>query len=463
MQSQRISIKLIIIASLVLLSLIPLHLIDLQTDERKARHNGVEKEISKNWGESQQVTGPILVLPSRLTVKTNDSQTYSKNITYCLPDILEVNSKVGPEVRYRGIFKVVVYNIDLHYEGNFTLSDEIFDNPDKEILWDEAYILVGIPDMRGIRQEVKMKWNNDTLTFIPGTITSDLISSGMNASLKKSDSAQRSFHYSFNLNLNGSKEIKFIPIGKTTKVNVTSSWDNPSFTGAFLPTQRTINNKGFDATWEVAYFGRNFPQNWLNYESSTLNIINSFNQSSFGVSFLFPIDFYQNVERSTKYGILFIALTFLGLFLFEILTFIKIHPMHYLLVGFGMCLFYLLLLSFTEQFEFFGAYLISSSSIILLITLFVAKILKSKSKSLILCLELILLYSYLYVLLQMVDYALMLGSIGLFIILAMLMYLTRNIDWYAVNSSVKKSMFDAEMTEKFKPNLENETTINKKI
>ena len=218
-------------------------------------------------------------------------------------------------------------------------------------------------------------------------------------------------------------------MGKQNAVQVKSTWADPSFIGSFLPVAREITQEGFTANWKVSHLGRSYPQFW-NSENQNGSYLSD---SDFGIKLLLPVDFYQKTQRSIKYGILFILLTFTVFFLFEVFNPIRLHFLQYMMVGIALCIFYLLLLSIAEQFGFVVAYLSAMVATVVLITGYSMAILQSKKHALMLGTLLILLYSYLYVLLHLQDYALLFGAIGLFLILATVMYITRNIDWYAVN------------------------------
>lgn len=242
----------------------------------------------------------------------------------------------------------------------------------------------------------------------------------------------RSFDFSLPLELNGSIGAFFAPFGRDTEVQLSSNWSSPSFQGMWLPASRTVNRDGFQATWSIPFLSRDYPQNWRFWS----NFENVISLSLFGVDMISPVDHYRMSQRSVKYQILFLVLTFVTLWLFEVLVKVRIHPVQYLLTGAGMCLFYLLELSLAEHFGFILAYTIASAAIVILITSYSAAILKSTKRALIVGAVVTLLYLYLYILLMIEDYALLVGSIGLFIVLATIMFLTRKVDWYSLKSII---------------------------
>ena len=223
--------------------------------------------------------------------------------------------------------------------------------------------------------------------------------------------------------MNGSKHLYFTPVGKTTRVHINSNWNSPSFTGSYLPDSREITDSGFVANWQVLHLNRNYPQVWKHE-------IYPLNSSNFGVDLLFPVDEYQKSYRSTKYAIMFISLTFIIFLFIEIINKRRVHPVQYLMVSAGMLIFYTLLLSLSEQFGFNIAYLISSFAVVSLTTYYTYIIFKSGKLTGLAGTVIGLLYVFLFTILQIQEYSLLLGSIGLFLILALVMYLSRKVDWY---------------------------------
>ena len=238
----------------------------------------------------------------------------------------------------------------------------------------------------------------------------------------------RSINYSFNLDLQGSHNLSFMPVGSNTNITLESSWSSPSFNGNFIPDARDVSEQGFTANWEVLQLNRNFPQYWTG-EGQAYNLAGSV----FGIDFILPMDDYQKSMRSAKYAVMTVVLTFLIFFLVEILTKRKIHPFQYTLVGLSLSLFYVLLISLSEHSNFNTAYLISALAVILMISLYSISVFNSKKHSFLLVAVLTGIYGFLFVTLQLTDYALLMGSIGLMLILATTMYFTRNINWYNIN------------------------------
>ncbi len=293
----------------------------------------------------------------------------------------------------------------------------------EDFVWSDAFISLGISDMKGLNDLITFEVNGQKIQVHPGIETDDILSSGVSIPLD-TVSSNEEMDFSFDLNLNGSESLLFAPMGKETTVHLNSTWPDPSFVGNFLPAHHETSQQGFEADWKILHLNRNFPQKWTGSN-------NQITAATFGVKLLVPVDEYQKNMRTAKYAFMFIGLTFLSFFMIELLNKKLIHPIQYLLIGFSLLVFYTLLLSFSEQMAFRYAYLISSVATIGLITSYTKGVLKDKLQTGIIFLILVLLYAYLYIVLQLQDLALMIGSIGLFSILSLVMYLTRKIDWFS--------------------------------
>ena len=392
--------------------------------EREYRQKEVIKEISSKWGSAQTIEGPFLTLSCDheyfLTDDKGDKKVYktSKNVTV-LPHELNIESEIIPEIRYRGIFKSVLYTTKLKISGNFTnINDSIF-NVDNKILSKSGDLILGITDLKGVKQQIKVNWNELNLMAEPGL--SGIVDSGVKTPVKINE--EETYNFNINLTLNGSERIYFTPVGKTTNISTISNWTDPSFIGAFLPDERDLQESGFTADWSVLHLNRNYPQVWDGKIFDT-------SASRFGVELLMPVDQYQKTTRTSKYAIMFIGLTFLAFFMLEIMHKKRVHPVQYTLIGFGLVIFYSLLLSLSEHIGFGPAYWAAASAIVLLIGFYTKSVMKSSKQSLIISGILSLLYVFLYILLQLQDFALLLGSFGLFVGLAIVMFVSRNIDWY---------------------------------
>ncbi|HEX8618933.1 MAG TPA: cell envelope integrity protein CreD [Thermoanaerobaculia bacterium] len=423
-------VELIILGALALVLTLGLAMIGGLVNERAQRAANVRSEIASSWGQRQIVGGPVLVVPFYVRyIDVNGKPAVMKERARFLPARLKTSGRLHPDRRQRGIYDTVLYRAHLGVEGTFTRPDlSMWNIPPADVLWNEAVITIGITDLRGIGGNPAIKWRGSDVKFSGGTGDARLWTTGLNAPVPISAETLE-YPFSFDLRLNGSEEISFLPLGGETIVELESAWADPSFSGAYLPESRTVTQSGFKARWNVSSLARSYPQQWRDRGDEERNAFNSVAASAFGVGLFSPVGHYQKAERSIKYGVLFIMLTFLTFFLYELLSPVTLHPVQYFLVGGALCLFYLLLLSISEHATFGIAYAIGSAATVALISAYSAALLQSRLRVLGLTGVLALLYGYLYVLLQLEDWALLMGSIGLFLILALVMYATRRVDW----------------------------------
>ena len=423
---QSVTVKFIVIGLLTLALLIPSLMISELIREREQTRDEAIREVSSKWGNNQTLVGPVLTVPYRTWVKKSDGEvTFKTQHAHFLPERLSIDGVVNPEIRYRGIYKVILYESKITFSGDFIRPDfKTLGIDSGQVLWEQAFVSVGIPDMRGIQEDIKIGFDGKEYGVSPGLTSRDVMESGVAARIAlPNDPARSSYTFNFSLNLNGSESLSFVPVGKTTSVKVHSTWNTPHFDGAFLPDERKIDDNGFTATWSVLHLNRNFPQQWLDDEYDV-------SDWAFGVTLLFPVDQYQKSNRASKYAIMFIGLTFLVFFFTEVLNRMRVHPIQYLFIGFALCIFYVLLISLAEHLGFGMSYLVAALAIIVLLTAYAASILKKRKLVATVGLVLIALYSYLYTILQLEDYSLLIGSIVLFIVMAVMMYLSRNVDWH---------------------------------
>lgn len=421
-------LKIVTIGILSLILMIPVVIVSELVTERQSRQEEASAEIASKWGEAQRITGPMLTIPydTYELNKEGERVNLSRNHAHFLPETLNIQGELMPELRYRGIYKVPVFKTRIMLNGFFHAPEMNLNEPYAEIHWKEAFLTLGISDLRGINQAIDFSWNNQASVCEPGTRISGMIPSGVTI-LNPLDPELESTTYPFSitLSLNGSENLSFIPLGRETTANIQSSWADPGFDGAFLPNEREISADGFKANWKVLELNRNYPQSWTNRDVK-------FDESAFGVNLVTPVESYQVTERSTKYALLFIGLTFGVFFFLEILRKLRVHPIQYILVGLGLGLFYLLLLSLSEHLGFRMAYVLASLAIVLMIAGYARSIFKDTRMALIMGSFLAALFGFLYILLQLEDFALLFGSIGLFAILSTVMVLSRKIDWYSV-------------------------------
>ncbi|GLR20080.1 cell envelope integrity protein CreD [Portibacter lacus] len=425
---QSVSLKLFTISILGLCLLIPSAMVKNIIHERSGLNYNANLEVRSKWALAQNICAPILSVPVIQEVIHEKKTSFVKSYYHFLPEDLNINSQVTPQNLRRGIYEVIVYNSVLKMDGSFSMPEEFDAQNFQDVLWEDAFITVGISDLRGIKNDVNLKWNEENIKSTPGSKISGIIPSGLSFPLSDLNENFNAKQFDLFIDLQGSEKLTFIPLGKNTNLSMQSPWDSPSFTGSFLPDDRIVEKDGFTANWKVLQLNRNFPQHWQG-EAYGYQL----KEAAFGVDFILPSDAYQKSIRSIKYALMNIALTFLIFFIVEVFTKVRIHPFQYIMVGLSIILFYILLVSVSEHLSFDKSYLISGTAVIGMIYLYSLSVFKSLKFSLYLLGLSILNYGFIYITLQMTDYALLLGAVSMTIILAGVMYGTRNIDWYNLN------------------------------
>lgn len=436
-----ITARMLMVGFLIIILLIPLSFIDSLIRERAFRQQDVVNEINDKWGNHVLVYGPILKLPyntySETKIYDEKTKTYLKetqthvNYAYIFPEKLTTDISVNSKTLNRGNFESAVFTTDMTLSG-FYIPTDLTDKDIKpeDIIWEKASIILETSNLKGIKNEVLIKLKNSNYTFQTNYNNDDknrsnqldILETGF---LNQSNiNGTENANFNIKISFNGSKQIELIPIGKTTDMSMKSNWADPSFIGNYLPNDETkeISKNGFKADWKVLHINRAFSQQHLNK-------IPNLSEFAFGTKFMVMVDEYQKSERSAKYGFLVIALTFLIFFLIQTLSKINIHPFQYLMIGLALTMFYTLLVSISEHSNFLKAYLIAGISVIVLITLYSKSILKTFKFPVFIGASLTALYTFIYVIIQLENYALLVGSIGLFLILAIVMYVSRKIDW----------------------------------
>jgi inner membrane protein len=437
-------LKMMLIAILVLLLLIPLSMVQSVLQERLQRRDGAIQEITSTWGKEQVIMGPVLIIPYKHNRKAWTQELVNSQIqqvqvnetiqsrAYFLPSVLAAAGEIKPDRLHRGIYETVVYSGKLNLSGKFSPPsfEELGVNAD-QILWDEAEIAISITDLRGAKESLQIKAGDQIIPLKPGNKLTGF-EGGVYARIKGLNTQTAGIPFETSITLNGSRNLRLAPVGVNNDVRLASSWPDPSFQGAFLPTGRKDGADGFSAHWQIPYYGRSYPQQWTDENPISADKVLS---SLFGVDLVPMLDSYRYVERSIKYGILLIALLFTTFFLFEIISGLCIHAFQYSLVGIALCLFYLGLLALSELMSFGAAYWISAAATSLMIALYSLKVLRSPGRGGIIAVGLALVYVFLFVILRLQDYSLIVGTAGLFLTLAIVMFVTRNLDWYARDGS----------------------------
>ena len=428
-------IRVIFIGFVMLLLQIPIGMISSQINDRQMTRNQAFNDITDKWGKQQTLIGPRLAIPYyELTTWKNKEGglEQSKKLRHAifLPETLDISADVKNGIRYRGLFEVPVYQMNLVLNGVFNKSDldngfELWGVDQKLIQWDKAQLLIGISDARAIQKQARLNWNDRLLKLEPGLGKSNINSPGFHVPQLDLAQAQQ-FSFNIPLALNGSGGLYVAPTAEDTQISISSNWPDPSFNGYKLPNVRKINSSGFSASWAISYISRNYPQQWLDHDFDD----NKFHQSLVGVDFITPVDNYRMAERSIKYVMLFLILTFVVIWLIEIIAKVRVHLLQYLFIGLGMSLFYILLLALSEHIGFVWAYVIASVAVILMTALYSKSVLKTAKRAGLIGGGVCVLYIYLFSLLQEQNYSMLFGSIGVFLILAVVMFVTRNVDWY---------------------------------
>jgi inner membrane protein len=446
---ESIMIKLVSIGFLILILLIPSEWIQDMIVERQQRAAEVMQEVAHKWSGSQTISGPVLVIPFRKeeTIDRGKEGIEKREIVdkaFFLPEQLDVKGTINPETLHRGIFDAVVYESALQINSSFGKPDfKGLGISEEMVLWNGAHIVFGITDLRGISDNPT--FNVGDKTFVPEPSNNigvsvrrrieespvytpvdkrEIVSSnGIVTKLNWENADAFSGNVNIKLNLKGSSRLDFVPVGKTTNVKLDGPWGDPSFDGEFLPSAREISQAGFSASWKVLHFNRPFSQEWTGSDQQLSG-------ADFGVKLLLPVDQYQKSMRTSKYGVLIILLTFIALFLVEITQKVRIHPFQYILIGAALIIYYTLLLSFSEHIGYNLAYIASSIATVSLVGLYATTFLPGKRLGILFTLLLIIFYSFIFIIILQQDFSLLLGSLGLFLIIGLLMYFSRKINWY---------------------------------
>ncbi|WP_425929611.1 cell envelope integrity protein CreD [Pseudomonas sp. NyZ201] len=435
--NKSLSLKLGTIALLVVVVLIPLVMIGGLIDERQALRDSVVEDIAQSASRAQQISGPLLVVPYskyERVWKIQDGKSFqtaevTRSYLVFLPERFVLDGSASTELRSRGIYQARLFHAQSRISGQFKVPANWGITSDlDDYRFDKPFIAVGISDIRGIQNGLQLQLDGRTLDFAAGSRL-DWLGGGVHAVIDNLDSkAEMRLDYAFDLDLQGTGQLHVLPVGRSSSVTLAANWPHPSFIGNYLPTSREIDATGFKATWQTSFFSTNLEETLG--RCTTQQNCEGFASRAFGVSFVDPVDHYLKSERAIKYALLFIALTFAGFFLFEVLRNLSVHPIQYALVGAALALFYLLLLSLSEHIGFGLAYLLSAGGCVLLIGFYLCHVLHSRVRGFGFAGGLAVLYALLYGLLSAEDYALLMGALLLFALLGVFMVLTRRLDWY---------------------------------
>ncbi len=444
--------KLGIIGVIILALMIPVAWISSLIHERYSRRDSVTSEIASKWGAAQVVSGPFLSVPYQVSVKEKGVNGDEKTVFHTrylqvTPESMNISGNVTSVIQHRGIFKVPGYKADLDITCSIPDTIDTGSLIDSANLdWGNSLVTFDLDDERGLK-ELNGKINGQSLKFrksvnvisVSRTIEPVKTPGSFSSFTPPSeDNKESSFKFEakipqgivpanakiqIHLSMTGTQKLSFLTSAINETIQLKGDWLSPSFTGDILPDTRTINDKGFTAIWKTNYLNTGNKPSWTS-EEPTIRL------SSLGVNFLIMVDAYQQTTRTLKYSILFLLLTFMTFFFAETITKQRIHPIQYLMVGCSLILFYLLLLSISEHIGFGWSYLIAAFGVVMQISLYCYTILKTRKFAIQVGSIITAVYAFLYLLLRLEDSALLVGSISLFVLLGIAMYVIRNVNWY---------------------------------
>lgn len=425
---QSATAKVIMVGLLTLVLLIPLSFVQRLISERAERKQEVIKEITSKWGESVLLYGPIIKVPYLVHTPISKSSEFATetHYAYFFPDELDSKINVNTTEKQRNNYDAVVFSSEMKFKGNFSMPSFSTQNILPEnILWNKSSIIINTSNLKSIKDGMKINLAGKTLDFNTSENNASSLSQLETQPINLSDyfSGEKA-SFNFNVSYNGSQQLMLIPIAKTNAANIKSNWKSPKFSGFFLPNgdEKKTNASGFEANWKILEFNRPFAQSYF-------GVLPNLEKYAFGVDFIIPVDEYQKNERASKYGFLVIGLTFLIFFVIQSISKISIHIFNYTMIGLALIMFYTLLIAITEHSTFLTAYLIAGTSVVVMITLYSISLLKHRKFPLLIAFSLTALYTFIFVIIQLENYALLVGSIGLFLILGLIMYFSRKIDW----------------------------------
>jgi inner membrane protein len=426
--NRSLALKLLVIGVVTGVILIALMMVNGIITDRQAYRDDAVKSIEASYAGPQTVIGPVLVRPyTQTTVTLEDGDKGTKKrveriaelTATSFPHVLDVRGKLTPTERRHGLYTVTVYEFAGHLKGSIEIVQP---QTVGKVEWGEPYLAMSVDDVRGIVGTPTVVVNGTPETMFQGAESTMGWQPNLRVPLRGVKEMNGRVDFAIDMDLAGTEQLSVAPVGDSNHVELSSTWRSPLFAGQFLPRTRDVSGDGFTAAWDVSSLATGTQVQMQSRPVKQIDLMN--------VSLLTPIDPYKLSDRATKYGILFIVLTFGGFFLFEMMKLLPIHPVQYLLVGFGLAIFFLLLISFSEHMAFAVAYLISSAACIGLLTFYLSYVLRSVMRGLGFGGMLTALYAAVYGLLISEDNALILGSLLLFAVLAVVMVVTRKVDWY---------------------------------
>lgn len=420
--SRRLTNKLLMIAFVMVVMQVPLWMVRSTRDERARRHAEAVSSITGAWGGAQRVTGPLLVVPYRWRDDTATPREFAGELRLA-PAELNVVGELAPQTLKRGIYRARVYHAGLRLTGRF-VAPLPAPAAGREWVWEQARLVLAIGDGRGLRGEQSLAWAGQPLDWQTGT---GLGRWPQGVQRTVSIAAGDEVEFAIDINLDGSGALEFVPTARNTRVELASDWPAPSFQGAFLPTARNVDESGFSSNWAIGHLGRDLPESWRGDDEDDYVVSERMQAAAFGVALLPSVDDYRTVERSIKYGILFLVTIFAGFFLGEMTGGQPLHLLNYLLVGAALCLFYLALLALAEFVHFGWAYAAAAGFTALMVGLYAVAVLGETRGAARISGLLVGIYGYLYFVLRLEDLSLIAGTALLFGLLGAVMYATRHL------------------------------------
>ena len=426
--------KTFVIGTLIFLLTIPLFAVWGLVQERENNAQSVRRDVARSWGGDQTMTGPFLIIPYTVRrIVERDKKRVEEDYSYhavFLPEVLMVDGDARSKVLKRSIYDVTVYRAELGISGEFSAPDMAKLAPDAyKVRWEDAVLAFGLSNVSGLKNTADVIIDGGRKLSLEPSMGVDQgrrPMTGVHVVLGDRDGGPiTGFKFDLKLGFSGSSNILFAPVARETSIAMKSDWPHPSFTGAFLPASRKISATGFSANWKVPHLARSVPHSWTSASAE----LNKFGGTNFGVRFYIPIDFYDLVNRSVKYGLMFLLVGFASVFILELLSGVRVHAVQYLFVGLALVFFFVLLLSLSEHFGFRWAYLIGAGATGGMLSLYVARAMESAQKGQIMFGIFALLYGVLYFILTLEDYALLAGAITGFVLLTSAMFLTLGVNW----------------------------------
>ena len=429
--------KFFLVLFLVLLISIPLYLAGVAVDERATRARDVREEVGRLWGPSQRLMGPFVIVPYTVRVSAIENDKTVERVVeqraVFTPDLSKVDGRADAQFLHRSIYDVPVYTAHLRLTGRFgpLRIGDVEPSAVELVRWSDAIFALTLSGVAGLKSETAVKLNGAAdLSFSPSVGLPGEAPDGIHARLPPATGAafdpQTPFDFDVALDFNGSVGLSVAPVAKQTQMSLQSNWSTPSFGDAFLPSDRTVDGSGFRARWEIPHLARSVPESWRLQEGAGLD---RFAPYAFGVQFVDPIDFYALVNRAMKYAMMFVAMTFMAVFCFELVLKRRVHAVQYLFTGVALVFFYVLLLSFAEHIGFDPAYALASAATGGMLAAYVGAVLRSLVQGLTMAAVLATLFGLLYFILQLEDYALLAGSLLGFAALTATMFATLRVDW----------------------------------